>query len=88
MYTLSNYLTRTTSGHFASISFDSYLATPQIQSNLGMAMMYTLATSAKEWLIGKYGKVEEEEEDEEKKEEVCGTLTMGSWHLTINAPPF
>ena len=49
-----------------------------MQANLGMAMMYTLATSAKEWLIGKYGKVEEEEEDEEKKEEVCGVQSPGN----------
>eukprot|EP00271_Cylindrocystis_brebissonii_P007956 TRINITY_DN2192_c1_g1_i1.p1 TRINITY_DN2192_c1_g1~~TRINITY_DN2192_c1_g1_i1.p1 ORF type:complete len:252 (+),score=85.97 TRINITY_DN2192_c1_g1_i1:217-972(+) len=44
----------------------------EAQANLGMAMMYTLATSAKEWLRSKYGDKgeEEEEEEEEVKEEV------------------
>ncbi|CAI5537604.1 unnamed protein product [Closterium sp. Naga37s-1] len=40
----------------------------QAEENLGMAMMYTLATSAKEWLREKYGGVEEEEEEEVKEE--------------------
>lgn len=44
----------------------------EVQDNLGMAMMYTLATSAKEWLREKYGQeeVEEEDEDDVAKEEV------------------
>lgn len=44
----------------------------EAKDNLGMAMMYTLATSAKEWLREKYGQQEEEAEDddEEEKEEV------------------
>lgn len=44
----------------------------EVEENLGMAMMYTLATSAKEWLREKYGQedVEEEEEDDTEKEEV------------------
>ncbi|CAI5512048.1 unnamed protein product [Closterium sp. Naga37s-1] len=47
-----------------------HAATPhsQAEENLGMAMMYTLATSAKEWLREKYVGVEEEEEEEEKEE--------------------
>ncbi|CAI5492098.1 unnamed protein product [Closterium sp. Naga37s-1] len=40
----------------------------EAEENLGMAMMYTLATSAKEWLREKYVGVEEEEEEEEKEE--------------------
>ena len=44
----------------------------EVQENLGMAMMYTLFTSAKEWLREKYGQqeVQEEEEDDVEKEEV------------------
>ncbi|KAG0576046.1 hypothetical protein KC19_5G050800 [Ceratodon purpureus] len=46
----------------------------EVQENLGMAMMYTLATSAKEWLREKYGQgdgdVHEEEEDVEKEQVV------------------
>lgn len=44
----------------------------EVEENLGMAMMYTLATSAKEWLREKYGQeeVQEEEEDDTEKEEV------------------
>lgn len=44
----------------------------EVQENLGMAMMYTLATSAKEWLREKYGQeeVEQEDEDDVEKEEV------------------
>lgn len=44
----------------------------EVQENLGMAMIYTLATSAKEWLREKYGQedVVEEEEDDVEKEEV------------------
>ncbi|XP_024374994.1 uncharacterized protein [Physcomitrium patens] len=44
----------------------------EAQENLGMAMMYTLAVSAKEWLREKFGQVEVEEdsEDDIEKEEV------------------
>lgn len=44
----------------------------EVEDNLGMAMMYTLATSAKEWLREKYGQeeVQEEEDDDTEKEEV------------------
>jgi uncharacterized membrane protein len=45
----------------------------QAKENLGMAMMYTLATSAKEWLTEKFcgDSVEESEETEAKEDEVC-----------------
>lgn len=41
-------------------------------ANLGMAMMYTLAVVAKDWLREKYGQQPEDEDgdDEEEKEEV------------------
>lgn len=44
----------------------------EAEQNLGMAMLYTLATSAKEWLRDKYGNVEnlEDDDEEEEKEEV------------------
>lgn len=44
----------------------------EVAENLGMAMMYTLATSAKEWLREKYGQeeAESEEESDVEKEEV------------------
>jgi len=44
----------------------------EVSENLGMAMMYTLATSAKEWLREKYGQeeVQQEEESDTEKEEV------------------
>lgn len=44
----------------------------EAQESLGMAMVYTLATSAKEWLREHYGQEAEDDEDEEeqKKEEV------------------
>ena len=43
----------------------------QAADSVGMSMMYTLATSAKEWLRDKYGNAQQEEEvDEAPKEEV------------------
>lgn len=46
----------------------------QAKENVGMAMIYTLVTSAKEWLIGKYGRTDNEGFDDDgeaqTKEEV------------------
>jgi len=42
--------------------------------NLGMAMVYTLATSAKEWLREKFGHTEDIEngvDEDTSKDEVC-----------------
>lgn len=54
------------------MSINSY--TSQASDNLGMAMIYTLVTSAKEWLLESFaqdGDTENAEEDEVAKDEVC-----------------
>lgn len=58
----------------------------QAKENLGMAMMYTLATSAKEWLTEKFcgGDVEESEETEATEDEVCiFYLFLLSWFVFV-----
>ena len=42
----------------------------QASENLGMAMIYTLVTSAKEWLSERYGQDADAEEEEAVKDEV------------------
>lgn len=46
----------------------------QASENLGMAMIYTLVTSAKEWLSEKYGQdtsIEDAIAEEAAKDDVC-----------------
>lgn len=54
--------------------FLDHISVPQASENLGMAMVYTLVTSAKEWLVEKFSHDAQDEEPEENdltKDDVC-----------------
>lgn len=57
----------------------------QASENLGMAMIYTLVTSAKEWLSEKYGQdtsIEDAIAEEAAKDDVC--LLSYVWICFLN----
>ncbi|XP_068651928.1 uncharacterized protein [Aristolochia californica] len=56
----------------------------EVLENLGMAMIYTLATSAKEWLSEKFGQNAEEAEDEDQDAEKDEVIVPHGEPVTVD----